>query len=129
MAAVVGWRAARQAARGEKEKEKEKLLPLPSSLLCLLNLVQKELTSKVCAEIHNVRSSGVFHCTPRKRIGRNNIKLRGIFFPVFPPLVKKQVSDGVYATATEKRAAETSATVRSYAAIFSFPEKDLWLFW
>lgn len=102
MAAVVGWRAARQAARGEKEKEKEKLLPLPSSLLCLLNLVQKELTSKVCAEIHNVRSSGVFHCTPRKRIGRNNIKLRGIFFPVFLPLVKKQVSDGVYATATKK---------------------------
>lgn len=77
---VAGWCAARQAARAEKEKQEEKkLLLLPSSLLCLLNLVQKELTSKVCAEIHNVRSSGVFHCTASKRIGRNNIKVRGIF--------------------------------------------------
>lgn len=67
---------------------------------------------------------------PGKGLAETTLNWEGFFFSVFLPLVKKQVSDGVYATATKKnRAAETSATVRSHAAIFSFPEKDHWLFW
>lgn len=43
------------------------------------------------------------------------------FFSLFFPLVKKQVSDGAYATVTKKSSWNLSKC--------SFPEKDLWLSW
>lgn len=43
---------------------KKKLLFPSSLLLCLLNLVQKELTSKAGAEIHNLRGAEYFILNP-----------------------------------------------------------------
>lgn len=60
-ARVIGS-AALWTARGTVEK----LLLFPSSLLWLLNLVQKELTSKRCSEIHNSRGSVYFIVSPAK---------------------------------------------------------------
>lgn len=43
----------------------KKLLFPSSLLLCLLNLVQKELTSKAGAEIHNLRGAEYFTLRPQ----------------------------------------------------------------
>lgn len=59
-------RCGRQYSVLDSRKHNEKLLLFPSSLLWLLNLVQKELTSKRCSEIHNSRGSVHFIVNPEK---------------------------------------------------------------
>lgn len=56
------------ALDNKKHSRGKKQLLFPSSLLlCLLNLVQKELTSKGCLEIRNSRGSEYFIVNPEKK--------------------------------------------------------------
>lgn len=58
----------RQYSALDNKEHSEKLLLFPSSLLWLLNLVQKELTSKGCSDIHNSKGSVYFIVNPEKGI-------------------------------------------------------------
>ena len=78
----------RQYGALDRKKHGEKLLLFPSSLLWLLNLVQKELTSKHCSETHNSRVQCILLWTQKRNV-RNNIKLKGVFMgekQVFAPV-------------------------------------------
>ena len=66
---------------GDERGERKKLPLLPSSLLWLLNLVQKELTSKGCSEIHNSRGSACCIVNPERGMSETTFNVKGILAP------------------------------------------------